>query len=118
MNTVLSEEHELPPFVTDATLVLIALTTSIHDWHREVFESALSDLLQQVRKAPSVIHRVRGLLSLELNIPYSQQWRVSETEFEKRRVQVFQSLQRLHGQLKGNQISEMYKAHDESVTNR
>lgn len=99
MSTPRLREEELPPAINEAVAVLIALSTSIHDWHREVFQGALSDLLQKIRKTPSVIRPVRCVLATELNIPYCPKWRVSETEYEQRRRQVFLSLRQLHGTL-------------------
>lgn len=90
-----SNEEELPPAVNDAVAILIALATSIHDWHRDTFQSALSDLQRQIRMAPSVIRSVRYLLARELNVPYCSQWRVTEMEYERRRRLVFLSLREL-----------------------
>lgn len=94
-----SNEEELPPAVNDAVAILIALATSIHDWHRDTFHSALSDLQRQIRIAPSVIRSVRCLLARELNIPYCSQWRVTEMEYERRRRLVFLTLRELHATL-------------------
>jgi len=91
-----SIEEELPPAMNDAVAVLIALTTSIHDWHLDTFQSSLSDLQQQIRITPSVIRSVRCLLARKLNVPYCSQWRVTEMEYERRRRLVFLSLRELH----------------------
>ncbi len=94
-----SHEEVLPPAVNDAVAILIALATAIHDWHRDTFHSALSDLQRQIRIAPSVIRSVRCLLARELNVPYCSQWRVTEMEYERRRRLVFLSLRELHATL-------------------
>jgi hypothetical protein len=90
-----SNDEELPPEVNDATAILIALSTSIPDWHRDTFQSALSNLQRQIRMAPSVIRSVRCLLARELNVPYCLHWRVTEMEYERRRRLVFLSLREL-----------------------
>lgn len=97
MNLSGPNEEKLPSAISDAAIILIELTISMHDWHREFFQSALNDLLQQLRVAPSSIRNVRCLLTRELDVPYCQKWRVSEMEYEKRRMQVFLSLRELSG---------------------
>lgn len=92
-----SIDEELPLEINDCVAILVALTTSTHDWHREVFQSALSDLLGQIRILPSVIDNVRCLLERELSVPYCPQWRVSEMEYERRKRLVFLCLRDING---------------------
>ncbi|WP_434517247.1 hypothetical protein AB6Q56_23045 (plasmid) [Dechloromonas sp. ARDL1] len=89
------EEQSLPLPLSDAANLVVILAQSLLDWHRDTFDTALSDLLQLTRRKPESIGQVRHVLARELNIPHCEQWRVSAGEYERRRNQVFQALQQL-----------------------
>lgn len=105
MKPILLERKDLPLQLSDAVTLVVLLATSLHDWHRCSFEVALSDLLKLIRKTPVAIGHVRSMLTREFSLPYNNQWRVSATEYERRRVQVFLAIRQLQDAIANNDSS-------------
>lgn len=97
MRPILPERPDLPRQLSDAAALVVILATSLHDWHRGSFDAALSDLLKLIRKTPVAVGHVRSMLTREFSLPYNNQWRVSATEYEIRKNQVFVAMWQLQG---------------------
>ncbi|PKO86036.1 MAG: hypothetical protein CVU18_17070 [Betaproteobacteria bacterium HGW-Betaproteobacteria-12] len=88
----LSEDRAAQRQLDDAAVLLVALTCALQDYYHDAFDAALIDLLRVTKGDLSALGQVRRYVAEELSHPHDPQWKVSATEYERRKRQILQAL--------------------------
>lgn len=82
--------------INEAVMTLASLAEVLHDYHRDAFDFALSDLLRVLQRNLSAISHARQLLIQEFEIPYNPLWQVTKQEYERRKSQVLLAVRQVN----------------------